>query len=317
LPISEPVSDKSEPSRKPLSISRFAEDLPLPDLTEGLREGRQPQASPQPRRAPLHLGLIDTRLPTGTSPAISLSDHLPSLGQLAHTPSGPVSVQRMTTAEELTLPALSGVVEHDLPTSSESMLRFDETAPMLPSLAGSIEVESMPTLSGLAESLSSTGETAQGPIGSAMTPIQRSLFGGLSDNLSLGGLTRNLPSLGGLTQNMPSLGGLAGNLPSLGGLAQNIPSLGGIAQTLGSGLTSPEMPLPPSIGDALGGLGGAAQSASGAAQEAMGQITSMAPSMPEMPAMPQLPSIDKLTDQVWRQIQQKLKIERERTRGLA
>jgi len=41
------------------------------------------------------------------------------------------------------------------------------------------------------------------------------------------------------------------------------------------------------------------------------------PSMPEMPAMPQLPSIEKLTDQVWREIQKKLKIERERTRGLA
>jgi hypothetical protein len=213
----------------------------------------------------------------------------------------------MTTTEELTLPALSGIVDRDLSTSGESMPRLDEIAPMLSSLTGSIEAESMPTLSGLAESLSSTGEVAQRPIGSAVTPIQRSLFGGLSDNLSLGGLT----------QNLPSLGGLAGNLPSLGGLTGNIPSVGGIAQTLGSGLTSPEMPLPPSIGDAIGGLGGAAQTAGGAAQEAMGQITSMAPSMPEMPAMPQLPSIDKLTDQVWRQIQQKLKVERERTRGLA
>ena len=300
--IREPVSDAGESSREPsresLSISRFAEDLPLPDLTEGQREASQPQARSQTRRAPLHLGLIDTRMPTGMSPAISLSDNLPSLGQLTPTPSGPVSVQRMTAAEEM--------------------------MPTLSSLAGSIEAESRPTLSGLAESLSSTGEAAQSPIGSAVTPIQRSLFGGLADNLSLGGLTQNLPSLGGLAQNLPSLGGLAGNLPALGGLAgnlptlgglaENVPSLGGIAQTLGSGLTSPEMPLPPSIGDAIGGLSGAAQNASGAAQEAMGQITSMAPSMPEMP---QLPSIDKLTDQVWRQIQQKLKVERERTRGLA
>ena len=81
-----------------------------------------------------------------------------------------------------------------------------------------------------------------------------------------------------------------------------MPSLGGLA--------SSQMPLPPSINEAIGGL-------SGMGQEAVGQIASMAPSMPEMPAMPQLPSIEKLTDQVWREIQKKLKIERERTRGLA
>jgi hypothetical protein len=117
---------------------------------------------------------------------------------------------------------------------------------------------------------------------------------------------------------MPDLGGVAqslgGSLPHLPALPSGLPSLGG--------LTSPEMPL----AEGLGGMGQAAeQAASGAAggalaagQQALGTITGMAPSGGDgAPAAPALPSLYKLTEHIWKEVQRKLKIERERSRGLA
>ena len=43
----------------------------------------------------------------------------------------------------------------------------------------------------------------------------------------------------------------------------------------------------------------------------------MAQSMPELPATPPLPSLEKITEHIWKQVQQRLKVERERSRGLA
>jgi hypothetical protein len=76
------------------------------------------------------------------------------------------------------------------------------------------------------------------------------------------------------------------------------------------------------------GLGGAAQAAGQAAgeaangamaagQQALGSITGMGPSGGEAPAAPALPNLDKLTDHIWKEVQRKLKVERERSRGLA
>ncbi|MBI5566131.1 MAG: hypothetical protein HY870_14640 [Chloroflexi bacterium] len=263
LPGSQLAADTSPAtSESALSISRFAEDLPLIDLYFGWAEFEPQPIEPSFAEA-TSMPTEALPLPATTTPAMAL----PSIGERAdraatRSDRAPISISRFSS---------------DLPLNRSTTLN-------------------------------------------QVTQIQRFSLGSLTQNLpSLGGVTDNLPSLGGLAQNIPSLGGMAENLPSLGGLTDNLPSLGGPAESIGGqlpqmpslgGLASSQMPLPPSISDAIGGLGGAGQ-------EALGQITSMAPSMPEMPAMPQMPSIEKLTDQVWREIQKKLKIERERTRGLA
>jgi hypothetical protein len=55
-----------------------------------------------------------------------------------------------------------------------------------------------------------------------------------------------------------------------------------------------------------------------AGQQALGTITGVGPSGSDAaPAAPALPSLDKLTEHVWKEVQRKLKIERERSRGLA
>jgi hypothetical protein len=55
-----------------------------------------------------------------------------------------------------------------------------------------------------------------------------------------------------------------------------------------------------------------------AGQQALGTITAMAPSGGEAAAAaPALPSLDKLTEHIWKEVQRKLKVERERSRGLA
>jgi hypothetical protein len=275
-PIAELPGGQSTLSGEPsLTISRYAEEMPLIDLNAGVSEAAPMMGEP----------II-------TGPSIELP-------------------QTSIAAPELVLPSIGEATTEGTQPASEAptlISRMAEEAPSgrAPSPIGFTPIQRMPLLGGLG----------------SLTQNLPSL-GGLSERLpSLGGLTQNLPSLGGLTENLPSLGGLTEQLPSLGGLTQNLPSLGGLAGSLPSlgrltqqlpslgGLTSPEMPLPPSINEAIGGLGGAAQAA-------MGQITSMAPALPEMPSMPQLPNIEKLTDQVWREIQKKLKVERERTRGLA
>jgi hypothetical protein len=76
------------------------------------------------------------------------------------------------------------------------------------------------------------------------------------------------------------------------------------------------LPLPEGLGSLGPALGGAAQ----AGQEALGSITGLAgpaPAAPEAAAAPALPGLEKLTEHIWKQVQHKLKVERERSRGLA
>jgi hypothetical protein len=77
---------------------------------------------------------------------------------------------------------------------------------------------------------------------------------------------------------------------------------------------------------AQGGMAAASQAAGEAApgamaagQQALGTITGVAPSPDggDTPAAPALPSLDKLTEHIWKEVQRKLKVERERSRGLA
>jgi len=350
------------PANAPVSISRYAEDLPLPTTTVPREETPSalnvpaldvPVVAPLPTFnppddlpvpfEPLTIGHIDQALLT-----LPLSVDQSPVNQL------PVDQSPVTlSASEPTAtsePALSiSRYAEDLPLIDVNFGWEDfEPQPSEPSfaeaLSAPIEVASLAMTDAPEMALPSIGERADQVAGRSerapisisrfssdlplnrsttlnqVTHIQRFSLGGLTQDLpALGNVTDQLPSLGGLAQNIPSLGGLTENLPSLGGLTDNLPSLGGVAESIGSempqlpslgGLASSQMPLPPSINEAIGGL-------SGMGQEALGQITSMAPSMPEMPSMPQMPSIEKLTDQVWREIQKKLKIERERTRGLA
>ena len=150
----------------------------------------------------------------------------------------------------------------------------------------------------------------------------------------------HLPDAGALTDQLPAVPGLPSlpsGLPGLGDAAPAMPDLGGLAQSLGGalptklgmpglpsglaapgGMTPPEMPLAEGLGAAAGdAMGGAASSAMSAGQQALGSITGMAPSGDAPPAAPALPSLDKLTEHIWKEVQRKLKIERERSRGLA
>jgi Domain of unknown function (DUF4157) len=175
-----------------------------------------------------------------------------------------------------------------------------------------------------------------------MLPVFRSISHGLPGLGSLPDLGRSLPSLGSampglpdtsaLTDSVPNLPNLPGGPPDLDSAAPAMPDLGGVAQSLGShlpqippmpglpsglpslgGLTPPAMPL-------AGGMNAASQAAAGAqaaGQQALGSITGMAPSGGDAPATPALPSLDKLTEHIWKEVQRKLKVERERSRGLA
>lgn len=175
-------------------------------------------------------------------------------------------------------------------------------------------------------------------------PVFRSISRGLPGLGSLPDLTRGLPDLGSanlpdtsaLTDQLPSMPGMP-SLPSLGDSAPAMPDLGGVAQGLSGGL--PHMPgLPSSLASGLPtlggltppamplaeGLGAASQAASEAAngalaagQPALGTITGMGPAAGDTPAAPALPSLEKLTEHVWKEVQRKLKVERERSRGLA
>ena len=179
-----------------------------------------------------------------------------------------------------------------------------------------------------------------------MLPVFRSMSRGLPGLSSLPDLGRSLPSLGSampglpdtsaLTEAMPSMPGLPGGLPDLGSAAPAMPDLGGVAQSLGSqlpqmpqmpglpsglpslgGLTPPAMPLAEGMNAASQAAGEAAAGAQAAGQQALGSITGMAPSGGDAPATPALPSLDKLTEHIWKEVQRKLKVERERSRGLA
>src|SRR5262249_10780188 len=117
----------------------------------------------------------------------------------------------------------------------------------------------------------------------------------------------SLPSLSAPA--MPDLGaaarGLVGNLPAL-------PPMGG--------LTPPAMPLAEGLVGAAQAAGQQAADAAGGAlaagQSALGSITGVGPSGAEAPAAPALPNLDKLTEHIWKEVQRKLKVERERSRGL-
>lgn len=287
-----PLSDAaesatSEAAEPALSISRYAEDLPLIDLNFGASA-----VEPEVEESTIDLMFAVSPASEGLPPLTPRSEQtmpLPSLPARDEAPrdrtqSPLITINRFAADRPLTVP------------------------PSQPRVPAVQRMSLFGGLGGLTQNLPMLGRLAEGA----------SSIGGMAES-AVGGLSESLPSPGGLTSQLPSLEGLAGNLPSLGGLAENMPSFGGLAGSIGgampqlpslSGLGSAAMPLPPSIGEAIGGAGGAAQ-------EALGQITSIGQAMPEMPSMPQLPNIDKLTDQVWRQIQHKLKVERERTRGLA
>ncbi len=339
----------------PLSISRYAEDLPLPAPIAPRDDAPSvdvPMVAPLPAlNAPeeiiapfelLPLGEVAQDLAVTPSPIDqSPIDQLPVDSSTSDEPTavGEPALSISRYVEDMPLIDLDFGWNDFEPETVEPSFEEATSQPTeaLPSLAMPVPDRPLPSIGARPKRADRVGARPERtPISisrfssdlplnrsttlNQVTQIQRFSLGSLTQNLpSLGGVTDNLPSLGGLAQNVPSLGGLAENLPSLGGLTDNLPSLGGLAESIGGqlpqmpslgGLASSQMPLPPSINDALGGLGGAGQ-------EALGQITSMAPSMPELPAMPQLPNIEKLTDQVWREIQRKLKVERERTRGLA
>lgn len=256
-----------------------------------------------------------TAIPPAAEPAPVQRFSFGELGGLARDiqsqgPSLPASVPRE-------MPSLGGVTERVSGLTDQ----LSSPASMLSGLGG---MPSLGSLGGLAQGLPSVGD---------LTSMLPALPGGLP---SLGGLPGSVGELAGMIPGaagalpavQSALGGLGGGLPlpSLGGLAQNLP--GGLTDILPAvqgglpgagalpslgGLELPEMPL----AEGLGGLGQALGGAAGAGQEALGSITSMAPSLPEAPAAPALPSLEKLTEHVWKQVQHKLKVERERARGLA
>ena len=80
---------------------------------------------------------------------------------------------------------------------------------------------------------------------------------------------------------------------------------------LGGGL--PQMPLPPSISETLNSLNPLSNSIGQNAPE----MAEKAGSKVEQSEIAQMPNIDRLTDQIWQQIQRRLQIERERSRGMA
>ncbi|HMD90650.1 MAG TPA: hypothetical protein VKF38_15960 [Anaerolineaceae bacterium] len=80
---------------------------------------------------------------------------------------------------------------------------------------------------------------------------------------------------------------------------------------LGGGL--PQMTLPPTIGETLAAL----NPASGGNGQSITELAERATSKVEQSEVPQMPNIDRLTDQIWQQIQRRLQIERERSRGMA
>ena len=191
---------------------------------------------------------------------------------------------------------------------------------------------------GLAQNLPGVGRVDDD---GALLPVFRSINRGLPGLGSLPEPAHSLPSLSSahlpdasvLTNQMSNLPSLAAGLPGLGSSAPDMPDLGSVAQSLGSqlpptptlpsglpsldGLTSPAMPLAEGLGAAGQAVGEAAQGAMAAGQQALGSIASMAPSGGDTPAAPALPSLDKLTEHIWKEVQRKLKVERERSRGLA
>jgi hypothetical protein len=80
---------------------------------------------------------------------------------------------------------------------------------------------------------------------------------------------------------------------------------------LGGGL--PQMTLPPTIGETMANL----NPVSGNIGQNLSELASNAASQVEQSEIPQMPSIDRLTDQIWKQIQHRLQIERERSRGMS
>jgi len=198
---------------------------------------------------------------------------------------------------------------------------------------------------GLSQNLPGLGRVSEA---GQTLPVFRSVGRSLPGLGSLPDLGRSVPSLGSampsvpdmsaLTDAMPSMPGLPSGLPDLGSGAPAMPDLGGVAQSLGShlpelpqmaslpsglpslgGLTPPAMPLAQgALGAAGEAAGEAVAGAQAAGQQALGSITSMGPSGEgEAPATPALPSLDKLTEHIWKEVQRKLKVERERSRGLA
>jgi hypothetical protein len=76
----------------------------------------------------------------------------------------------------------------------------------------------------------------------------------------------------------------------------------------------PEMPLPNLRQTAQQTLQEGAQSLG---EQALGQITSAAPAAVEAAQSQGMPNIQRLTDEIWREIQRRMRVERERTRGLS
>jgi len=268
-------------------------------------------------------------------PAVSAADRPLGLGPMSEEPE-PVQRFSLGNISELArnaapqVPSLPENVPTDIPELGSVAERVGGLTDQLPdagALLGRVGQipSSIPALGGLAQNLPSLDR-----MGGMLPALQGGLpaLGNLPS--SLGGLTDMLPAvqnalpavqsalggLGGMTGGLPSLGGLAQNLP--GGLTDVLPAVQGGLPDLGQlpslgGMQLPDMPL----AEGLGGLGQAMGGAAAAGQEALGSITSMGPSAPEMPAAPPLPSLEKLTEHVWKQVQQKLKVERERARGLA
>ncbi|MCC7359482.1 MAG: DUF4157 domain-containing protein [Anaerolineales bacterium] len=214
-------------------------------------------------------------------------------------------------------PSLPTGLPTEMPSLTEAADRVSGLTSQLPSAGGLLG--QMGSLGNLAGGLPSAGGLGQ--MASGLASQLPSLPSGLPSlaNLpsSLGGLTDQLPALpGGLGQLTGGLPGLGGGLPSLGDLPP-LPGLGGPAGAAGlpslDGLQLPDMPLAEGLGGAASAAGGTLQ----AGQQALGSLTSLASSASELPAAPPLPSLEKITEHIWKEVQRRLKVERERSRGLA
>jgi hypothetical protein len=114
---------------------------------------------------------------------------------------------------------------------------------------------------------------------------------------------------------------LGGSIPAPGAPARGEPAVQ--VQRFGLGLPNlretaqralPEMPLPNLRQTAQQTLQEGAQSIG---EQALGQITSAAPAAVEAVQNQGMPNIQRLTDEIWREIQRRMRVERERTRGLS
>jgi hypothetical protein len=325
----EALAAPSHPAeRQAEALATRALDTPMVAPAAGVAES---EPAPAQRSA---LADYDVRLGQWPSPG----PHAPEAGQpksLARasdfsTPTQPLSiaslagaepaapVQRFTTTEfaglRQSLPGATPLVQAGAlggaPVAAAALAELERT----PARVGGL-TDQLPNPGGMLTNLNSAARNL--PVQPVLTTAPLIMGGPRSDRpvlsraFDMSALTDSLPALPNVPElptldSLDSLGSQAGapDMTSLGGPLPSVPAL--------SSLRPPEMPLPPTMGD----LGQMAAGAAAGGQAALGNVVDAAQSAVEG-AAPALPNIDKLTDQIWKSIQQKLRVERERSRGLA